>query len=83
MDELTKSGNGEPNFDIALGTKFKVTIGINREWYSNIIFFHVTLMLSQFLLLIKSNSYYSVAHFYFVHDIHTRYYFGKQGVAAV
>ena len=32
MDELTKSGNGEPNFDISLGTKFKVTIGINREW---------------------------------------------------
>jgi ATP-dependent DNA helicase RecG len=32
MDELTKTGNGEPNFDISLGTKFKVTIGINREW---------------------------------------------------
>ena len=32
MDELTKCGNGEPNFDISLGTKFKVTIGINREW---------------------------------------------------
>jgi len=32
IDELTKSGNGEPDFDINLVTKFKVTIPINREW---------------------------------------------------
>jgi ATP-dependent DNA helicase RecG len=32
IDELVKSGNDEPSFDISLGTKFKVTIGINKEW---------------------------------------------------
>jgi ATP-dependent DNA helicase RecG len=32
IEELVKSGNGEPNFDISLGTKFKVSIGINKEW---------------------------------------------------
>lgn len=32
IDELIKSGNGKPNFDISMGTKFKVTISINKEW---------------------------------------------------
>lgn len=32
IDELVKSGNGEPIFDISLITKFKVTIAINKEW---------------------------------------------------
>lgn len=31
-DELIKNGNGEPDFDLSLLTKFKVTILINREW---------------------------------------------------
>ncbi len=31
-DELKRSNNPEPIFDITLVTKFKVTIGINREW---------------------------------------------------
>jgi ATP-dependent DNA helicase RecG len=30
--ELIKSGNGEPDFDLSLTTKFKVTIPINRNW---------------------------------------------------
>ncbi len=32
IDELEKSGNGKPEFDIKLVTKFKVTIPINKEW---------------------------------------------------
>jgi ATP-dependent DNA helicase RecG len=32
IDELVKSGNGEPTFDISLITKFKVMISINKEW---------------------------------------------------
>lgn len=32
IDELGKSGNGKPEFDISLITKFKVTIPINNEW---------------------------------------------------
>lgn len=32
IDELEKSGNGKPDFDISLQTKFKVTIPINIEW---------------------------------------------------
>ena len=31
-EELEKSGNGRPVFDISLITKFKVTIGINKDW---------------------------------------------------
>ena len=31
-DELVKSGNGEPDFDLSLTTKFKVTIPINQHW---------------------------------------------------
>jgi ATP-dependent DNA helicase RecG len=31
-DELIKSGNGEPDFDLSLTTKFKVTIPINQHW---------------------------------------------------
>lgn len=31
-DELVKSGNGEPDFDLSLTTKFKVTIRINQNW---------------------------------------------------
>ncbi|HUB59557.1 MAG TPA: ATP-binding protein [Puia sp.] len=31
-DELEKSGNGKPDFDISLVTKFKVTIPINKAW---------------------------------------------------
>jgi ATP-dependent DNA helicase RecG len=31
-DELIKNGNGEPEFDLDLITKFKVTIPINTEW---------------------------------------------------
>jgi ATP-dependent DNA helicase RecG len=32
IDEMEKSGNGAPEFDIKLVTKFKVTIPINKEW---------------------------------------------------
>lgn len=32
IDELVKNGNGEPDFDLKLSTKFKVTIPINKEW---------------------------------------------------
>ncbi|MFI5139747.1 MAG: RNA-binding domain-containing protein [Sphingobacteriales bacterium] len=32
INELVKSGNGEPEFDISLVTKFKVTIKINTRW---------------------------------------------------
>lgn len=32
IDELMKSGNGEPDFDLSLKTKFKVTIPINKSW---------------------------------------------------
>jgi ATP-dependent DNA helicase RecG len=31
-DELIKNGNGNPNFDLALITKFKVSIPINKAW---------------------------------------------------
>jgi len=30
--ELVNNGNGEPDFDLSLTTKFKVTIPINMEW---------------------------------------------------
>ncbi|MFQ3574931.1 MAG: ATP-binding protein [Cytophagales bacterium] len=32
IDELTKNGNGQPDFDLTLGTKFKVSISINPNW---------------------------------------------------
>jgi ATP-dependent DNA helicase RecG len=32
VDELTKNGNGQPDFDLTLGTKFKVSISINTNW---------------------------------------------------
>lgn len=32
IDELEKNGNGAPDFDLTLRTKFKVTIPINKEW---------------------------------------------------
>lgn len=32
IDELVKNGNGEPNFDLSLITKFKVTIPLNQQW---------------------------------------------------
>jgi len=32
IDELVKNGNGKPDFDLTLGTKFKVSISINKEW---------------------------------------------------
>jgi ATP-dependent DNA helicase RecG len=32
INELVKSGNGEPEFDISLVTKFKVTVRINSHW---------------------------------------------------
>jgi ATP-dependent DNA helicase RecG len=32
IDELTKNGNGEPVFDLTLGTKFKVSIFLHKEW---------------------------------------------------
>lgn len=32
IDELIKNGNGEPDFDLNLTTKFKVTIPINNQW---------------------------------------------------
>ena len=31
-EELKQNGNGEPNFDLSLTTKFKVTIPINHQW---------------------------------------------------
>jgi ATP-dependent DNA helicase RecG len=31
-EELVKNGNGEPEFDLTLITKFKVLIRINKEW---------------------------------------------------
>jgi len=31
-DELIKNGNGKPDFDFSLKTKFKVTIPINQNW---------------------------------------------------
>ncbi|MCO5235396.1 MAG: putative DNA binding domain-containing protein [Chitinophagaceae bacterium] len=31
-DELMRNGNGEPDFDLSLITKFKVAIPINRQW---------------------------------------------------
>jgi len=30
--ELLQNGNGEPEFDLSLITKFKVTIPINKQW---------------------------------------------------
>jgi len=32
IDELVRNGNGEPDFDLTLGTKFRVVIAINQEW---------------------------------------------------
>lgn len=32
IDELVKNGNGDPNFDLSLTTKFKVSIPINQAW---------------------------------------------------
>lgn len=32
INELERSGNGKPEFDISLVTKFKVTIPIHKEW---------------------------------------------------
>lgn len=32
IDELIKNGNGKPDFDLTLVTKFKVSISINKEW---------------------------------------------------
>jgi ATP-dependent DNA helicase RecG len=32
IDELKKNGNGEPDFDLTLTTKFKVTVSINKAW---------------------------------------------------
>lgn len=32
IDELDKNGNGKPNFDLNLTTKFKVTVSINNDW---------------------------------------------------
>lgn len=32
IDELSKNGNGKPDFDLSLITKFKVTIPINQNW---------------------------------------------------
>src|SRR5690606_31150148 len=31
-DELIRNGNGEPDFDLSLTTKFKVAIPINQQW---------------------------------------------------
>jgi len=31
-EELIKNGNGEPEFDLTLGTKFKATVSINKLW---------------------------------------------------
>ncbi len=31
-EELIKNGNGKPEFDLSLTTKFKVTIPINQDW---------------------------------------------------
>ena len=33
IDELMKNGNGQPDFDLNLTTKFKVTIPINMQWW--------------------------------------------------
>jgi ATP-dependent DNA helicase RecG len=30
--ELIKNQNGKPDFDLTLGTKFKVSISINKNW---------------------------------------------------
>lgn len=32
IEELNKNGNGDPDFDLSLGTKFKVSILINKNW---------------------------------------------------
>lgn len=32
IEELIKNGNGEPNFDLTLVTKFKVSIYIHKKW---------------------------------------------------
>lgn len=32
IDELKRNGNGQPNFDLSLTTKFKVLIPINKGW---------------------------------------------------
>jgi len=31
-EELRENGNPEPVFDLTLVTKFKVTVGINKQW---------------------------------------------------
>ena len=31
-NELINNGNGNPDFDLTLGTKFKVSIQINTKW---------------------------------------------------
>jgi ATP-dependent DNA helicase RecG len=31
-EELKNNGNGQPDFDLTLTTKFKVTIPINQNW---------------------------------------------------
>jgi len=31
-EELVRNGNGEPDFDLTLNTKFKVTVYINKKW---------------------------------------------------
>lgn len=31
-NELIENGNGEPDFDFTLTTKFKVTVPINQKW---------------------------------------------------
>jgi ATP-dependent DNA helicase RecG len=32
IDELVKNGNGKPDFDLTLGTKFKVSIFLHKGW---------------------------------------------------
>ncbi|MCC5937172.1 MAG: putative DNA binding domain-containing protein [Lunatimonas sp.] len=32
IDDLSKNGNGQPDFDLSLSTKFKVSIPINKNW---------------------------------------------------
>lgn len=32
MDELIRNGNDTPDFDLSIGTKFKVSISINQNW---------------------------------------------------
>jgi ATP-dependent DNA helicase RecG len=32
IDELIRNENGAPDFDLSIGTKFKVSISINQNW---------------------------------------------------